>query len=338
MHIHHMDDWRHDHVFHDADALQRGERRTWWVIGLTFVTMVVEIGAGLAFNSMALLADGWHMASHAAALGITVFAYWFARRHAQDRRFTFGAGKVGVLGGFTSAVVLAMVALLMAAESINRLVNPLPIAFDQAMMVAVVGLVVNLASAKLLHGGGGHAHHEDHHDDHHHHHKEHHHGRHHGHHHGHGGHHDHNLRAAYLHVLADALTSVLAIVALLAGRTWGWVWMDAAMGIVGALVVGKWAVGLLGDTGSVLLDASVSGEREDRLREAIEADADNRVSDIHLWHVGPNRLGAIVSVVTHQPRPVDHYRALLAHQKDLAHLTVEVHACPGETCIHPETG
>ena len=337
MHSHTLERWQHDHTF-GADQRRSAERRTWWVIGLTAAMMVAEIVAGTLTGSMALLADGWHMGTHAAALGITVFAYAFARRHAGNPRYTFGTGKVGALGGFASAVGLAVVAVLVLVESAVRVAAPVAIHFDEAIGVAVIGLIVNLASALVLrdHDPGHAAHdrdqgHDDDHDhaahahprdddpaapaDH--------------------GHHDHNLRGAYLHVLADALTSVLAIVALTAGKHLDQAWMDPAMGIVGALVIGRWSVGLLRDTGAVLLDAEVPPARLQRLRHAIEADADNRVADLHVWRVGPRHLAAVVSVVTHAPRPPEHYKALLSGHHDLAHVTVEVNGCTGTPCGDP---
>ncbi|SDH65905.1 CDF family Co(II)/Ni(II) efflux transporter DmeF [Roseospirillum parvum] len=325
MHIHSLDTWRHEHVYVDPHQGQ-AERRVVWVIALTGAAMLLEIGGGWLFNSMALLADGWHMASHAGALGLTVFAYRYARRHRHDARFTFGTGKVGALGGFASAIGLGIVALMMVWESVQRFLEPLAIRFDEAMAVAVLGLLVNLLSAWLLHQGGGHHHH---------------HGHDHGHDHDHVHHHvqeshtggDQNLRAAFLHVVADALTSVLAIVALLAGKTMGWTWMDPLMGIVGALVIGHWTLGLLRDTGRILLDGSVGETVRDDIRRRIEADADNRVSDLHVWQVGPDHLAVIVSLVTHYPRPAGHYKALLAGRDDLAHVTVEVLACGGAPCL-----
>jgi cation diffusion facilitator family transporter len=304
MHLHSLKEWEHDHQF---DSVSRtNERRTVWVVVLTAVTMVVEIAAGVLYGSMALLADGWHMGTHVAALGISVFAYRYARRHADDRRFTFGTGKVGVLGAFASAMILAIVALAMIYESAHRLVSPQLIQFNQAIVVAVVGLVVNLASALILGGrgeaGGDEAP-------------------------AHGHHHDHNLRAAYLHVVADALTSVLAIVALLAGLFLRWVWLDPIMGIVGALVIGWWSFGLIRDTSRILLDGAVPGDVLARIRAPIEADLDNCVSDLHVWKVAGNKLGAIVSVVTSRPRPAVYYKELLVGVKDLAHVTVEVHQC-----------
>ena len=308
MHVHTLHTWQHRHHYLDDEQIASGQRRVLWVVGLVTVTMVVEIVAGLVFNSMALLADGWHMASHMAALGIALFAYWYASRHADDARYTFGAGKVGVLGGFASALVLAVVALIMIWASAGRFADPLPIAFDQAIMVAVIGLVVNLASAWLLRAKG-----HDHGD--------------------HGHHHDHNLRSAYFHVLADALTSVLAIVALLAGKTMGWVWMDPAMGIVGALVIAKWAHTLLRDSSWILLDGDVGEDTVKEIRRIIEDDRDNLLADIHVWRVGPRHLAAILSVVTHDPLPPEHYKALLKGHGELAHVTVEVNGCVGESCI-----
>ncbi|MCB2100140.1 MAG: CDF family Co(II)/Ni(II) efflux transporter DmeF [Rhodobacterales bacterium] len=323
MHIHSLDDWRHDHLFAGADEA-RNEKRTFWVVVLTAATMGVEIGAGMLFNSMALLADGWHMASHAAALGITLFTYWYARRHARDARYTFGTGKVGVLGGYTSGLVLAMVALLMVWESVHRFLEPVAIRFPEAISVAVLGLVVNLLSAWLLHAGG-----HDHHHDHHHHDHDHDH----DHDHGHSHAKDLNLNAAFLHVVADAMTSVLAIAALIAGWVWGWVWMDPLMGIVGALVIARWTHGLLRDTGRVLLDGAVDRDTREHIRGLIEADADNRVVDLHVWRVGTGHLSAIVTLVTHYPRPPDAYKALLAGVPGLTHVTVEVQSCGSEPCL-----
>jgi cation diffusion facilitator family transporter len=288
--------WQHAHTF-GADAYRPAERQTRWVIALTASMMVIEIGAGLAFGSMALLADGWHMATHATALGVAAFAYAYARRRADDRRYSFGTGKVGALGGFASAVCLAAVAVWVLAESAGRLAAPVAIRFNEAIGVAVVGLVVNLVSAVLLRE------HEE---------QEH-------------GHHDHNLRGAYLHVLADAFTSLLAIAALGAGKFLGWTWMDSVTGILGSIVIARWSVGLLRDTGAVLLDAEVPEGQRREIQAAIEADADNRVADLHLWRVGPRHLAAIVSVVTHEPREPAHYKELLRRFSDLAHVTVEVH-------------
>jgi cation diffusion facilitator family transporter len=333
MHTEHLERWQHSHAF-GTDAIARGERRTRWVVAITLAMMVAEIAAGLAFGSMALLADGWHMGTHAAALGVATFAYAYARRHARDPRYTFGTGKVGALAGFASAVGLAVVALLVFGESAARLAKPVSIHFDQAIGVAVLGLLVNLGCALLLrdhdhghaHGDQGHAAHDspgDHHDhDHHDHDRD-------GHDPEHAGHAhpDHNLRAAYLHVLADALTSVLAIAALLGGKVLGWSWMDPVMGIVGSVVIARWSVGLLRDTGAVLLDAEVGGARAAGIRAALEAGGDDRVTDLHVWRVGPRHLAAIVSVVTRTPRAPEHYKERLRAFEDLAHLTVEIQRC-----------
>jgi cation diffusion facilitator family transporter len=297
----------HDHIFlgasHDENA-----RRTWWVVALTFVMMIGEIAAGYLTGSMALLADGFHMATHVAALGIAAAAYGFARRHASNARYSFGTGKVGDLAGFASAMVLGLVSLGIAVESVLRLFQPTTVAFTEATVIAVVGLAVNIASAFLLMGHHGHHGHD--------------HG--HSHDHDHGHHHDNNLRSAYVHVLADALTSVLAIAALLAGRYLGWVWLDPAMGIVGAIVIAKWAYGLMRDSAAVLLDTTdepVAAE----IRELLATD-DVRISDLHVWQVGPDARAAIVSVVANAPVSADTIRERLAPVHELSHLTVEFRA------------
>jgi cation diffusion facilitator family transporter len=254
------------------------------------------------------------MGTHAVALGITALAYYFARRHADNPRFTFGTGKVGELGGFASAMVLAVVAILMATESMQRLISPQPIRFNQAIAVAVIGLIVNVVSAVMLQDRHPHEHDDPNAKAH---------------------HHDHNLRAAYLHVLADALTSLLAIVALLTGKAFGWVWMDSSMGIVGAVIIIRWAYGLLMDTGRVLLDRDVDPQLVSDIVRRIETESDNRVSDIHVWRVGANSLSAILSVVTHHPQPPEHYKRLLEDFDELEHVTVEVNGCEGESCIQP---
>lgn len=282
---------------------------------ITAITMVVEIVAGSVFGSMALLADGWHMGTHAGAFAITIFAYHYSRKHNSDRDFTFGTGKVSVLGGYSSAIALAVIALFIGVESIERLITPQEIRFNEAIAVAVLGLTVNLFCAYLLHGNHTHTHE-------------------HGHKHAH--HHDHNLRGAYLHVIADALTSVLAIFALSFGKLFGWQWLDPLMGIVGALVITRWAYGLLKDTSTILLDRNSEREHVELIRQRIESDSDNRVSDIHIWRVGPVDYAAIVSVVTHYPKSTEHYKNLLAEFKELSHLTIEVNSCTGEPCIMPE--
>ena len=295
----------HDHVFlgerHDENA-----RRTLWVVVLTSLMMVSEIAAGIVFNSMALLADGFHMATHAGALAVAAGAYAFARRHAADRRFSFGTGKVGDLSGFASALVLALVALGIAVESIGRLFDPSPVAFGEATLVAILGLVVNVASVFLLSGGHGHGHaHDPHHD--------------HGHEHQHG-HHDNNLRSAFAHVVADALTSVLAIVALVAGRYLGWVWLDPVMGIVGGAVIAVWAWNLLRDTAAVLLDTS-DPHLEAEVREQVEGPGDARITDLHIWRIGPGAHAAIVSVAGTADREAIRERLVPVHE--LAHVTIE---------------
>ncbi len=282
---------------------EQGERRTLQVLWLTAITMVVEIVAGVTYGSMALLADGWHMGTHVAAFTITIFTYRYARKHAANPAFSFGTGKVSVLGGFASAVALAVVALVMLVESLYRMLDPQPIQFNQAIGVAVLGLLINLLSAYLLQDG-------------------------HHHHHDHDHHHDHNLKAAYLHVLADAMTSLLAIVALVSGKYFGWAWMDPVMGIVGALIITRWAYGLLTETGPILLDGSLEQERMDAIRKCIEAEADNRITDLHVWEVGPGHHAVILSLVTANPRPPEHYKALLQEFAGLSHITVEVNCGP----------
>lgn len=313
MHEHQLSNWQHPHNF--ARINRKGESRTKWVLLLTFAAMLVEIAAGMQFHSMALLADGWHMATHVAAFMIAIFAYRYSRVHEQDQTFAFSPAKVGVLGGFASSIALAMVALAMAAESVERLLIPQAIHFDEAILVAVVGLVINLISALLLRDRHDHRHDHSHqHDDHH-------------------LHHDHNLRAAYLHVLADALTSVLAIIALLAGKYYGWNWLDTAMGFVGATVILVWAWGLIGETSRVLLDQSVDEQYRQAVRDALEEDGECRVSDLHIWRLGASHLAAIVVIVTRFPKPPNHYKALLANFVYLDHITVEVNRCVGDECV-----
>jgi cation diffusion facilitator family transporter len=302
----------HSHVFLGAGH-ERNEKRTWIVIALTASMMVAEITAGTVFGSMALTADGWHMSTHAAAMLIAALAYFYARRHADDPRFTFGTGKLGDLAAFASAVVLALVALLIGWESVVRLYSPTVIDFHKAMIVAVIGLLVNLASAWLLRDEHGHQHgHDGHHA----------HGHHDHHHQGHGG--DNNLRAAYLHVMADALTSVLAIAALLLGGAFGWNWLDPAMGIVGALVIARWSFGLVRQSGAVLVDfMPVSESLPAEIKEALDAPGDV-ITDLHVWQLGPGHHGAVVSLRSSDPREPSHYRDKLDHIHELSHVTVEV--------------
>ena len=303
MHHDNLHLWQHAHSF-GQEHKRSGEHRTTLVIAITATMMAVEIVTGIVFGSMALLADGLHMASHTTALFINVFAYIYARRHAHDARYSFGTGKVNALGGFTGAILLAVFALMMAWGSIERLIHPVSIAFNQAIFVAIIGLVVNGASVFIL-GHEDEPHHEHKHDD-----------------------HDHNLKSAYFHVLADALTSILAIIALLAAKYFGLIWMDPLMGIVGAILVCQWSLGLLRATSSILLDRQGSDELKTRIKESIENTGDNRAADLHLWALGPNIYGVIISIVTHHPEPPAYYKKLLPSDLGLAHVTVEVHQCP----------
>ncbi|WAH55115.1 CDF family Co(II)/Ni(II) efflux transporter DmeF [Pseudomonas silvicola] len=293
----------HSHVFlgstHDENA-----RRTLWVVALTVVMMVGEIAAGYITGSMALLADGFHMATHAGALGIAAAAYAYAKRHATSARYSFGTGKVGDLGGFASALILGLVSLGIGVESFMRLVNPTQVAFGTATWIAIVGLAVNIVSALLLGHGHSHGHHDHEHD--------------HGHPHG----HDNNLKSAYVHVLADALTSVLAIAALLAGRYLGWVWLDPAMGLVGALVIARWSWTLIGTTAGVLLDRTdehVAAE----IRQLVETPGDATITDLHVWRVGPEAHAAIVSVLGQGSLDAERIRERLKPVHEVSHLTVE---------------
>ena len=329
MHTHSIEPWQHPHVFlgtkHD-----RHERRTWFVVALTAAMMVAEITGGTLFGSMAVVADGWHMSTHAGALTIAALAYRFARRHARDPRFTFGTGKVGELAAFCSAVILAMIAVAIGYEALSRLFAPVPIDFAQATWLAVVGLGVNLASAWLLfdkdHHHAYHAPADDHHDDHDHHDHAHEHG--HEHAHGHHQHHAHdsNIRAAYVHVLADAMTSVLAIVGLLAGRFYGWVFMDPLMALIGVGVILSWSFGLIRMSGTVLLDMVPDRHLAGHIRKRLEIDGD-RVSDLHLWRLGPGHAGLIAAVVSDRPQAPSAYKQRLDGIAGLSHVTVEVHAC-----------
>jgi cation diffusion facilitator family transporter len=329
----------HSHVFLGADHV-RSERKTWAVIAICGAMMTAEIAGGLLFGSIALVADGLHMSTHAGALLLTALAYGFARRHAHDSRFTFGTGKLGDLAGFASAIVLAMIAVLIGYESIARLFAPVPIHFAEAIPIACLGLAVNVASAWLLSAGhhhGAHGHHPGAHG--------HGHGPH-GHDHGAGPaeerrvetdrgtltlqireaghtHRDNNMRAAVVHVAADAAVSVLVIVGLLLARAFGWLWMDPLAGIVGACVIASWSYALIRDTGAILLDMNPDRQLLDSLRKTIERDGD-RLADMHLWRVGPGHLAAILSIVPHQARTPQYYRNKLAGFKILSHVTIEV--------------
>ena len=296
----------HHHDFSSHN--QQGEKRTFYVLLLTLATMVAEIVAGTVYGSMALLADGWHMGTHAAAFCITLFAYRYAKKNAGNARFSFGTGKVSVLGGYTSAIALGIVALLMVVESVHRLFNPEAIQFNEAIMVAVIGLLVNVASMLLLHG--------HHHDHGHHHHGEHEH------------HHDHNLRAAYMHVLADALTSVLAIVALFMGKFYGWNWLDAIMGIVGAIVIGKWLLGLIHQTSPVLLDESVEPDYREKIESELAGFA--LVKDFHMWKISGDHYSAAIAIESSTDKSLSDYKQMLAKFDKIHHLTLEVH--PAKLC------
>jgi cation diffusion facilitator family transporter len=305
----------HSHFFL-GEGHARNERRTWMVIGLCSAMMVVEIVGGILFGSIALVADGLHMSTHASALLLAALAYGYARRHADDRRFSFGTGKLGDLAGFTSAIVLAMIALLIGYEAVSRLIWPVAISFDEAIPIAVLGLAVNVASVLLLSGGGLHRHHP-------------------GHGHDHSGHHQHNndahaaahrdnnMRAAVIHVLADAAVSVLVIVGLSLGRFLGWIWMDPVAGMCGAIVIAAWSYGLVRDTGAILLDMNPDRALSERIRVIIEADGD-RLRDLHLWRLGPGHLGAIVSIATSRPREPEYYQSVLDQFRTLSHVTVQV--------------
>jgi len=299
------DVWKHSHVFDEGNPA--GERNTRRVVILTFVMMVVEIAAGLMFNSMALLADGLHMSSHATALGLSALAYVFARKFAYHPRFAFGTWKIEVLGGYTSAVLLVVVALVMLYESVLRIITPATIRYNEAIAVACVGLLVNVICARWLkgghhheHGTASHAHHDD-------------------------DHHDLNLRSAYLHVLADAATSVLAIVALLGGKLWGAPWLDPVMGIVGAALVTVWAYGLLRDTSHVLLDAEMNAGLVSEVREVIrDAPIGAEICDLHVWRVGKSKYACILSLATAHKLSADEVRRWLSVHEELVHVTVEI--------------
>ena len=315
MHTEKRPDWVHDHVFHTSD--EAAERSTRVVMWITAITMVLEIAAGWWFNSMALLADGWHMSSHAVAIGLSTLAYATARRYAQDPRFAFGTWKIEILAGFASAIFLLGVAAMMLVGSLERMVSPQPIQYQEAIVVAILGLMVNIVCALIL----GKAHHHGHSHSH-------------GHDHSHGRsehHHDLNLKSAYLHVIADAATSVLAIVALLGGWMFGWSWLDPLMGIVGAALVTVWAKGLIVDTGKVLLDREMDHPVVDEIREVVEAGADSgdvRVTDLHVWRVGKQIYSCALTVVTddHSLTPAKVRQRLSVHE-EIVHSTIEIHHC-----------
>lgn len=340
MHQHDLHPWQHAHDF--AADRRATERRAWVVVAITVMMMAVEIGAGWWWNSMALLADGWHMGTHAVAIGVTGISYWLVRRWSRDARFSLGPWKVEVLGAYTSAVLLAVVAAGVAAESLVRLYRPAPVAYDESLLVAVLGLAVNLVCARLLHAGHGHGHGHDHGHDH-------------GHAHAHAKPHaaaapdahagaprqtgdamaprvpdpakDLNREAAYTHVLADAATSVLAIGALVAGKWMGWLALDPLVGLVGAALIAWWARGLLAQSATILLDREMDHPLADELRRRLESDGDAKVADLHLWRVGSDAFACAVTLVADAPASADAYRARLRGLTDLAHVTLEINRC-----------
>lgn len=314
MHVDTIRQISHEHDFngHAHD----NEKKTLKVIILTGITMCVEIIAGVLTGSMALLADGWHMGTHAFALGITYFAYVMARRYSGSSKFGFGTGKFGILSGYTSALILGGTALYIIVESFGRFFNPVRISFDEAILVAIVGLAVNVLSIWMLHGKETTHHDHSHHRDHDH-----------GHH-----HHDHNLRAAYLHVLADALTSVLAIVALVSGKFFGWAFLDPVMGIVGGIMIARWAWGLLRSSAFILLDGNGDKDTRDAVVNAIESDGDSVVGDLHIWPLNSNVLAAAITVVTKENRNPSEYCSRLSHIARLKHTTIEIHNCTNQLC------
>ena len=293
----------HTHIFDQCS--KANERKTMAVIILTFVTMGVEISTGILTGSMALLADGWHMGTHAMALGITWFAYVMARRYGKSSTFSFGTGKFGILAGYTSALFLGATAIYMLVESTKRFLNPVDIGFNEAIIVAIIGLLVNILSVWMLHGD------EDHHNH----------------------HHDHNLKAAYLHVLADALTSVLAIIALLAGKYLGLAFLDPVMGLVGGVLIGSWAWGLLKSSGLILLDGNQDDKTKQAIIKAIECDQDTKVVDLHLWKLSSNSLGVLLTLVASSTSSAEEYRSRLDRIHHLDHITIETHGCTDESCL-----
>jgi len=317
MHSHSIEHYRHSHVFL-GESHERNERRTWIVIAICTAMMVAEIAGGLWFGSVALIADGLHMSTHAGALLIAALAYTYARRYARDQRLTFGTGKLGDLAAFSSAIVLALIALMIAYESIERLLNPVPIAFNEAILIAVLGLGVNLVSAWVLRED--HGHHHGHHHAHHHH----------GHRHARrrGIHLDHNMRAAFVHVAADAAVSVLVILGLVLARQFGWVWMDPTMGLVATIVIISWSWTLVRSAGAVLLDVSPDPGLSHEIASRLERGGD-RISDLHLWRIGPGHLAAVISLVSDHPNGPGFYKQQLAGVTGLSHVTIEVEHCAG---------
>ena len=294
--------WKHSHNFafgHEVES----ERRTFWVMLLTAAMTIIEIGAGWFYHSIAVFADGWHMSTHALALGIGYFAYRFARLHAKNNAYTFGTGKIHALGSYSSALILAFVALFVFGQSIWGFISPEVIAYNQAIPVAIVALFVNLLSIKLLHVGGEHSHGD-----------------------GHGHEHDHNMKAAFAHVVVDAMTSVLAIAALVAGKYWQWTWLDPLVGIIGAVIIAQWAYALLRNAMQMLLDIQPANTLMADIKSRIENDGDSQIADLHLWQVAPGRNAAIISVISHVQRQPDDYKMRLSGL-GLSHITVELNHC-----------
>ncbi|WP_350432972.1 CDF family Co(II)/Ni(II) efflux transporter DmeF [Shewanella sp. H8] len=316
----------HQHNFTSVN--EQNVRRTWYVLVITVITMAIEVIAGTIYGSMALLADGWHMGTHAAAFCITLFTYSYAKKYAASDKFSFGVGKVGVLGGYTSAIALGIVAIIMLAESVHRLLSPIEIQFNQSILVAIIGLIVNIASMFILghehhdhsdHHSHGHEHEHEHHDNDHDHHEEH-------HNHDHHSGHDHNLKAAYFHVLADALTSVLAICALLVGKFLGWYWLDPIMGVVGAVIITKWAFGLMKQTSPILLDENIDKKYQSEIIKTIENEQ-TKVTDIHIWKISADHYSAAIAVCTTTDANVESVKHSLTKFDKLSHLTIEVNYC-----------
>jgi cation diffusion facilitator family transporter len=308
MHSHSIDDFRHEHIFL-GEAHERNERKMWIVIAVCTAMMVAEIVGGIWFGSVALIADGLHMSTHAGALLIAALAYTYARRYVSHDHLTFGTGKLGDLAAFTSAIALAMIALLIGYESLSRLLNPVPIAFNEAIPIAVLGLGVNLLTAFLLRDDHDHPQHDAEEDQHDH-------------------HRDHNLRAAFVHVVADAAVSVLVIIGLIAGRQLGWIWLDPVMGLIATIVIMNWSWSLIRSAGAVLLDASPNPALRLKIAARLETEGD-RISDLHIWRLGPGHLAGIISLVSDHPASASSYKKRLADIVSLSHLTIEVERCPG---------
>ncbi|MFM2399744.1 MAG: Cadmium, cobalt and zinc/H(+)-K(+) antiporter [Pseudomonadota bacterium] len=320
MHAHDLSPWRHSHQFDEGSM--RGERSLMLVLTITLITMVVEITAGMFTGSLALTADGWHMGTHAAAFGVSLYAYWLARKHRGHARYAWGTWKIEVLGGFASSVALGIVALMIAVEAAQRLLRPEPIDARAALIVAVIGLVVNIVSALLLKPPHAHHHDDDQEDDHKH-----------EDHHGHS-HQDHNLQAAFTHVLADAATSVAAIIALTTAWLWGATWLDPLIGLAASVVIAWWALGLMRSSARVLLDAEMDAPITAQARAALQSDGDAQVADLHVWRVGRERYALIACIVADAPQPPDVYRARLSHLPQLAHVSIEVNRCRGGAHPH----